>query len=135
MVEVEVHKKLSADIDDVWSVVGPFESLADWHPLVPSCEMSEDGTVRTIDVPPEPAVERLFPDRGGDYSYVYTVESGPMPMKDYEATLGVREAVGGCVLYYKATCEPEGTTEDALKGMLEGFFQKGFDAVAERFDS
>lgn len=129
MLTIAVEKSLNHSAELVWGHVGEFGSLAEWHPQVPACELSEDGLVRTIPVHPKSAVERMLPEKGGPMSYVYTVEEGPMPLKNYEATLGVRAEGDGSVIYYKATCEADGIDPTILKSMLENFFSVAFDAV------
>lgn len=129
MLTVAVEKSLSHSAERVWEHVGDFGSLANWHPQVPNCELSEDGLVRTIDVPPKPAIERMIPEKSGPMSHTYIVESGPMPLKNYEATLGVRADGDGSVIHYNATCEADGIDPTILRSMLENFFTVAFENV------
>lgn len=131
-VQVSVEKFLPVSAETVWAIVGDFGGLATWHPYVPNCELSEDGLVRTIAIPPTPAVERLDAAASGPMLHVYTVDAGPMPMTDYRAEMGVREEEGGALLFYRSTSEPVGVDAAKLEAMLRKFFEAGFQAVAAK---
>lgn len=129
-VSVLVEKYMAATPEAVWAIVGDFGALAQWHPYVPNCELSEGGTVRTIALPPTPAVERMDVAASGPMLHVYTVDSGPMPMTNYRAEMGVRPEGDGAVLFYRSTSEAVGVEDAKLEKMLSKFFDAGFSAVA-----
>ena len=133
MTQVEVEIFLPASPDDVWEVVGAFDQLHRWHPLVPNCRMGEDGRSRVIEIPGSEVIETLDPEACGPRRHVYRVGQTPMPIRDYLALLEVRDAPGGAVVFYRGTFEPEGVPEEVAKSMIEQFFDTGFQALATRF--
>ncbi len=136
MIKALVEKRIAAPADAVWAYAGPFGSLADWHPMVPTLQLSADGLTREIPAPRTNAIEILDPSATTAHSYTYTVPQSPMPLKNYRATLGVRpDGDDACTIYYESTCEADGIPDETLKSMLEGFFGAGFDALAGHFAS
>lgn len=135
MMNVELEQVVHASTQEVWDIVGEFGDLDQWHPLVPNCSLNDDGTIRTIDTPPTPAVERLIRENPDERWHEYTLDDGPMPIRTYRAIVGVREESDErCVLYYQAECEPDGVGEAKLRQILTSFFSAGFTAVAESFE-
>ncbi len=57
MSNVALSTELPVTADQVWSVIGNFNALAQWHPAVESSSLEEGGTVRRL---------TLAGDGGGD---------------------------------------------------------------------
>jgi hypothetical protein len=130
MLFVSETTTLSAPATEVWELVGDFGAIADWHPWVPNCMLSSDGRTRTIDLGETKAVEVLLTAFDEELSHTYTVEQGPMPIKNYRATLSVSALPKGCRLTWEAKFEP---LHDSAAVQIERFFKKGCEALDARF--
>jgi hypothetical protein len=135
MISIRLEHPVKASAEAVWALVGDFGALADWHPMVPNCSLSDDGLKRTIAIPGMDAIEVMDPDATTDLSHSYTIEQSPMPLTNYRATVGViPKDDDGCTLFYESTCEAVGAPDRKLKAALENFFTTGFSAVSERLE-
>lgn len=131
MTTLELHVELPASPEAVWEVVGPFGGLADWHPWVPNCTLSEDGAVRTIAMGAISAIEVL--EEQTERSHTYRVQQSPMPVEDYRCTWTVTGEGGRARLGIRATFEPRGVPEEQAVAMLQGFFDAAFATLSKRF--
>lgn len=115
-----------ANADEVWSVIGDFHRLADWHPALE--KQTADGEVRNLHVQGGGTiVERLI---GTDErSYAYEIVSGPLPVENYRSVLAVAPAEGGSVVIWTSTFEP--TADDAATA-IAGIYEAGLAALSER---
>lgn len=137
MVEVDRSVTLAASADEVWALVGGFDSLPDWHPAVLSCELaSDDGrmTRRLKVVGNIRLVERLVRHDDASRSCRYTLSEGPLPVEGYDSTFAVHDGGGDrCVVTWRATFEPSGASEDVAREAIEGIYDSGLNALADRF--
>ncbi|MGA7518483.1 MAG: SRPBCC family protein, partial [Pseudolabrys sp.] len=63
--------KLSADA--VWSKIGDFCGISNWHPAVEKCELSADGKTRTLSLKGGGTiVEALVKMDAAGHSYTYS---------------------------------------------------------------
>ena len=146
---------LNATPDEVWQVIGKFDDMS-WHPAVARTEMTPEGA--PADVPEEstrvlhlkadsgdPTItERLMsidPDKR-QYKYMITdVAVEVLPVTNYSSTLQVRDKDGRAEVTWKAgfyrgypnNDPPANLNDDAAMAAVNGVYQAGLDALAERF--
>ena len=48
MATTTISIEISASVDQVWQLMGGFDSLPDWLPFIPKSMVSEGGRVRTL---------------------------------------------------------------------------------------
>jgi hypothetical protein len=136
MTNVSMALKLSASADDVWGVIGGFNTLDTWHPAIVSCESDGNtpGCMRTLTVPDgAQVIERLDAIDDGARSYTYSITDSPLPVEDYSATIKVVENDDSSELQWSSDFEPSGVPEADAAGIIEGIYQAGFDALTDRF--
>src|ERR1700739_1860875 len=81
---------IPAPADEVWQLVGGFDSLPDWLPYISKSELSEGGRVRHLATPDGAViVERLMSFDEEGKSYGYHILQSPFPQKDYLSVLRV----------------------------------------------
>ena len=131
MTTLELQTEISADPADVWALAGDFGGLATWHPWVPDCRLSDDGSTRTIGSGPLEAIEVL--EGTTETSMTYRVDKSPMPVQDYQCTWTISGEPGNAKLAIKATFEPKGVPEEQAVAMLTGFFDTAFQTLGTRF--
>jgi uncharacterized protein YndB with AHSA1/START domain len=131
MAEVSRSITLNAPLEEVWSLIGNFQGLADWHPAAASVtkEEVEGAEHRRIAIKGGGEIfEKLLDHGGGTYSY--TIIESPLPVKDYVSMLSAAELGGQTVVTWGATFDPTG---DGAEEAVGGIYDAGFGALAKRF--
>ena len=139
MTKVKETVSLNASPADVWSLIGDFDRLDSWHPVVAASETVQDGTskVRHLTLGDgSKIVERLDSHDDEARSYVYTIlDAGPLPIRDYQARIEVSgDGTSSRVTWsseFQAHEVPEADAEAAISGVYTG----GFTALREKFGS
>lgn len=123
--------ELSAPSDEVWSVIGEFGSIADWHPLIASAEVVDiDGVTHrhltTSDG--ELILERLIEFSPRHYSY--EIVDAPLPVADYRAHFSCVDEGDGCHVFWSAYFE---ATDPAADDIVAAIYEEGLAAIRDRF--
>ncbi|MFV3370824.1 SRPBCC family protein [Pseudomonas sp. NY15435] len=128
---------LNSDIDQVWQLIGGFDSLPDWLPFIPQSALSEGGRVRTLkSVAGETIIERLLDFNEAERSYSYTILQGPAPVRDYQSTLRVlpgAEAEGVRVEWF-GSFTPEGISDAEASALFTGIYVDGLAALKQKLE-
>jgi hypothetical protein len=136
------HASTSIDLnvppDEVWQLIGGFNSLPDWVPFIVKSEAVEGGRVRHLETPKgEFIIERLekFDQVGRTYTYS-VLQAPPSPVTDVLATITVHSEDDGKTsqVEWSGTYTPKGMDEEAQKHLL-GIFNSGLTALAKRFST
>jgi uncharacterized protein YndB with AHSA1/START domain len=128
---------VAAPPDAVWSAIGPFCSIASWHPAIGSC--TEDGkmpptrTLITRDGKTtfvEPEIARS----DSDHFYAYSFASSPFPVSHYEATIRVRaNGDGGSTVVWHGTYTPDWGREKEAREDFAAVYEAGLAAIQAKF--
>lgn len=131
MVEVERTRIYEVAPQDMWARIGDFHGLHTWHPGIADSRPSEDGKVRTLTLADDAGSFVEIKTSEEELQYSYGIDEGSLPVRDYEATLLVREAGdGGSEVVWSARFEIEGTNdEEAAKIAAGKFFDAGLDSL------
>lgn len=126
---------------EVWRLIGEFGAVDRWMPGVEELKLSHGsvdspGVERVVVSGGMGFVERLIAVNDAAKRMVYTMPDPPFPIRDHRATLAVTAIDDShCTVTWTATFE---ASEDVLPSVDEamgtGAFQRGLDALAERFD-
>ena len=128
MATLQLQSSFATPASTLWNTVG-FLSLADWHPMVPPVEASNEGLTRTMGFGRMVAVETLVEQ--GERTYTYIVEKSPMPVANYRATWTVTGDDDNASLTIDISYDPVG--DPAMADLLlRSFFDAGFKALTER---
>lgn len=128
--------ELSTSADEVWRLIGGFDSLPDWLPYIPKSQLSEGGRIRSLSNPGgEAIVERLITFDNVARSYSYAILQAPFPVKDYLSTLQVKEADGGkgSRVEWSGRFSPIGVSDEEATQLFKGIYDDGLKALADRF--
>jgi hypothetical protein len=94
-IELQREVEVAASPDEVWRVIGDFCAIADWHPVIASCQIEEqgDGKIQRILMTEDQGIlrEQLLQIDEAGYSYTYSILESPLPVSGYVSTLGVLE--------------------------------------------
>jgi hypothetical protein len=132
---LERRLDLPAPAETVWSVIGHFATLDSWMPGVTGLELTGDGigavrTCHTILGRFEELLEEL-----GRRSYTYAMLTGPLPVKDYHATLTVvAVSPTSCqVIWNSHFHAADGVDDRSARGAVEAVYAVGLGALARQF--
>lgn len=131
MTRVNVRETIEAPADSVWALVGDFGGLARIG-LVPKCEVEGEGVgaVRTIEMGDARIRERLEAYDGTGRLLSYSiVDAGPLPVKDYEATIRViDDGSERCIVDWSGSFEPTGDEAEAIRA-IEDIYNGGIQGL------
>ena len=136
MTAVKVSQELPVPAQAVWSVIGGFNGLPDWHPAVEKSETkTEEGArIRTLSLAGGgQIVERLESSDENERTYTYSILSGPLPVADYTATIKVRDAGIGCSIEWSSEFTPSGAPEGEAVAAIRGVYEAGFENLKKMF--
>lgn len=128
MGHVSTTKQYRISADEMWSRIGDPGALATWHPAVDSTELIDGGRQRINRLGAVRVVEPIV-DRG-DRHYTFRMSQTPLPLRDFESTLRVREeGPGGCAVEWEATYQAAGVSDAEADDLVRGFFETGLNAL------
>jgi hypothetical protein len=125
---------IPAAADEVWQLIGGFQSLPQWLPFIKSSEASEGGRVRSLQtVDGAVVVERLqtFDDSAKTYSY--SILQSPFPAKDYLATIKVEPQGEGSRVTWSGRFTPVGVSEEEVVALFAGVYEGGVKALRANY--
>ncbi|MBK3476822.1 SRPBCC family protein [Pseudomonas sp. MF6751] len=128
--------EIAVSADQVWQLIGGFNSLPDWLPLIAKSEPSEGGRVRHLTTADGGTiVERLqtFDNVGRTYSY--TIDASPFPVSAYLATLQVEALTetSAKVTWSGVFTPAAGTTDEQVEELFAGIYEGGLEALRGNF--
>ena len=128
--------EIPVSADQVWQLVGGFNSLPDWLPLIVKSEPRDGGRVRYLETADgSVVVERMqtFDNVGRTYSY--TIEESPFPVTAYLATVKVEALTeSSAKVTWSGVFTPAlGTTDEAAEALFTGVYSGGLEALRANF--
>lgn len=135
MTEVATNTHLAVPADQVWQMIGGFNALPDWHPLVKKSELEDGGTVRQLTLPDGSGLtEKLEHTDDNERTYSYIITAGPLPVSNYRATIRVvpDDDGKGCTVEWSSEFEAVGSESDAMAA-VQGVFEAGLENLKKMF--
>jgi D-threo-aldose 1-dehydrogenase len=129
---------LSVSADEVWALIGGFNSLPDWLPYIPKSELREGGRVRHLATAGgETIVERLEAFDNTARSYSYSIIQSPFPVAHYLSTLRVQEADEGkkCRVEWSGHFTVTAVSPEEVCQRFQTLFGDGLNTLAARLES
>ena len=120
---------------EVWAVIGEFSKLHTWHPAVESVAMNGDGGTglhRVLTLVGGGEIDETLTDYSlTDRSYSYVINSSPLPVANYTATIAVKDAAGSARVVWESSFEADGATPSKAKEIIGGIYEAGFENLAK----
>ena len=125
---------IPASADQVWQLIGGFDTLPDWLPFIPRSELSEGGRVRSLQTSDGAVVvERLELFDNAAKTYSYSILQAPFPAKDYLATLSVEARGEGARVTWSGKFEPVGVSDEEVVALFTGIYEGGLKALRANY--
>ncbi|KAB0481042.1 Polyketide cyclase / dehydrase and lipid transport [Pseudomonas reinekei] len=125
---------IPASADQVWQLIGGFNSLPDWLPFIPKSELSEGGRVRSLQTADGGVVvERLQTFDNAAKTYSYSILQAPFPASEYLATIKVEAQGDGARVTWSGRFEPVGVSNEEVEALFAGIYQGGLEALRANY--
>ena len=127
---VDRSVEVKAPASKVWSMIGPFCSIKDWHPAIGQCTQS--GGIRTLTTKDGKAqfIEKQTAVDDKTMSYSYAIEKSPLPITGYSSTLKVTPTGDNASkVEWSSTYTPDQGKQSAADQAISGIYQAGLDNI------
>ncbi|WP_192561541.1 SRPBCC family protein [Pseudomonas gozinkensis] len=125
---------IPASAEQVWQLIGGFNTLPDWLPFIPNSELSEGGRVRTLQTADGGVVvERLETFDNAGKTYSYSILQAPFPATDYLATIRVEAQGQGAKVTWSGRFTAKGVSDEEVVALFSGIYQGGLDALRANY--
>jgi hypothetical protein len=133
MADVKVVETVDAPAGAVWGLLSDFGGIAKFGgDAIEGCTVEGDGVgaVRTLTVMGGATIrERLEALDEGTRTFSYSIiGESPLPVRDYLATVQVRDEGSGCVVEWASSFEPVGAPEAAV-GLIRGVYDQAISGI------
>lgn len=137
MPHVEVAAEIAEDPDTLWREVGSFRDVGKWHPMLASVDADgeQPGARRTAETHDGARQVELLDDVDpAARRYRYSMESTPLPVRDYVAEFRIDPA-GSKASRVVWSSDFRVTSGDEAAGveMIRGFLAAGLDELRRRY--
>jgi carbon monoxide dehydrogenase subunit G len=125
---------IPASADQVWQLIGGFNTLPDWLPFIHNSELSDGGRVRTLQTADGAVVvERLQAFDNTAKTYSYSIEQAPFPATDYLATIKVEVQGQGARVTWSGRFNAKGVSDEEVVALFSGIYQGGLEALRANY--
>ena len=138
MATITVSIEIPASVDQVWQLMGGFDSLPDWLPFIPKSVVSEGGRVRTLTTSDGGTViERLEAFDNRQRSYSYSIIQAPFPVVDYLSTIAVVATADSNItrVEWSGSFTPVNVSDADAEALFSGIYRDGLQALKNNFSA
>jgi hypothetical protein len=133
MLKIMKTRTLLSDATMVWSKIGGFDAIGQWHPAVAECQIirNEASERRILTLQDgSTLVEERIDDRSLPMCYSYRIVEGPLPVANYTSTFSVQALGAGTQLLWSGEYEARGAGESEVQAIIGGIYESGLAAIA-----
>ena len=128
MVKVTVIEEFNAPAEQIWDIVGGFNSLSVWHPAVDKSELQEGGAIRKLLLQNgDEAFEELVNHSDELREYSYSIVKSSLPIVEYFSTLKIFARGTGSRVEWSGEFHSFGVPDDEASELIKGIYQAGLD--------
>jgi mxaD protein len=139
--QLKVEKTLEVDASaaTVWKMIGDYNHLDVWHPVVVDCTVDNDnnklGATRTLTLADGAnIIEELVAHSDNDKTYTYSIKESPLPINHYVSTISVRESSDGkSSVTWSTNFNAEGVEDAKASEIIAGIYDAGLGALSKHF--
>lgn len=136
MTVVSVSKEITASPESVWQLMGGFDALPDWLPMILRSVSQEGGRARALTTTEgDTIVERLETFDNQLRSYSYTIVQASLPVADYYSTLSVHATDDNTISRVEWCCRftPVNISDAQAVALFAGIYEDGLNALKNNF--
>lgn len=131
MAKVSMNTELAVPANLLWDLVGRFNTVGEWHPMVKksTAECEGKGSIRELKLVGGGAiVERLEHVSDTEKLYLYSIVDSPLPVANYVAEIRVVDNGNGTsTVEWSCNFTPSGATEANAVKLIQDMYKAGLD--------
>lgn len=131
---------LNAAPDTVWKMVGGFNELDMWHPVVVNSQLDGEGMkpgdIRVLTLGNGAKItEKLVVHSNSKKTYTYAITESPLPVMDYVSTITVTKGDDGkSIVEWKSTFNANNAPDEKAVETIAGVYDAGLNNLAKHFN-
>ena len=132
MAKVSVFSKLAAPAERVWDVIGPFDSISDWHPAIEKSVLESEGKLRLLWLAGGGrAVDQLVVHDDDKRFYRYFSIETPLPVAEFagKVSVNIGESGAGSIIECSANFAPIGLSETDSIIVIKSVYEAGLENI------
>lgn len=140
--DLSVTKSIELDAapTTVWKMIGGFNHLDVWHPVVTGSELQgkgmKPGDIRVLSLANGASItEKLIAHSDEQKTYTYAITESPLPVKDYVSTITVSTASDGkSQVEWRSTFNANDAPDSKAVETITGIYDAGLNTLAKHFN-
>jgi polyketide cyclase/dehydrase/lipid transport protein len=132
---------LNASSSTVWKMIGGFNELDVWHPVVVDSQLElgkglKPGDIRILSLSDGAKItEKLVVYSDVKKTYTYAITESPLPVMDYVATISVSDSGSGkSKVQWSSTFNANKAPDDKAIQTIAGVYDAGLNNLAKHFN-
>jgi len=133
--------RVDASPETTWKMIGNFNHLDVWHPVVVASELTSGtsqslGAIRVLTLGNGAQItEKLVANDNANKTYSYAITESPLPVDDYVGTIKVTAiADGKSMVTWSSTFDAKNATDEESKASTLGIYDAGLNNLAKHFN-
>jgi len=138
---VSKEMAINASPDTAWKMIGDFNHLDVWHPVVVASQLIKGnsdvaGAVRVLTLGNGATItEKLVANNNLSHRYTYAITESPLPVADYVSTISVAEGMDGkSVVTWSSSFDANGATDEEATNTISGIYDAGLMNLDKHFN-
>ena len=141
MGELKVEKQsiINASPSTVWKMIGDYNHLDVWHPVVVNSSVDRDGNkegaIRLLTLGDGATItEKLIAHSNNDMTYTYAITESPLPINNYVSTINVSSSGDGkTTVTWSSTFNASGVEDEKAIEIISGIYDAGLGSLNKHF--
>lgn len=131
---------VNASPSTTWKMIGDFNHLDVWHPVVVDSKLVGDttgvGAVRVLTLGNGASItEKLLSHDNTAHNYSYAITESPLPVSNYESTISVTPAADGkSVVKWSSSFNAKGASDEEAVKTITGIYDAGLNSLNKHFN-
>ncbi len=133
-VDVSGSAEANTTPEKLWAAIGDFCGIANWHPAIAKCELSESNGSKFRKLTTKDGavlLEKLVKLDAKAMSYTYQITESPLPVANYESTISVAASAKGATVSWKGRFDAKGASDADAQKALQGIYDLGLASLAK----
>lgn len=129
---------VNASPDTTWKMIGDFNHLDVWHPVVVGSTLThgENNDVRLLTLGNGATItEKQVSRNDVERSYTYAITESPLPVAGYVSTISVSATADGkSTVTWRSSFDANGTTDEEAINTIAGIYDAGLNNLDKHFN-
>ena len=138
---VSKNVTVNASPETTWKMIGNFNHLDVWHPVVVASKLTQGdgksaGAVRLLTLGNGATItEELVSNNNALRIYTYAITASPLPIADYVSTISVSAAADGkSTVTWSSNFDANGVEDAEAIKTISGIYDAGLNSLDKHFN-